>query len=221
MLGLLLLSCGGREQPAEETTTVVIEQTRQTGEDTIAAHLPSSRDTATAAPPAQAPAPERQASTPEQRPGQPAKRPAPSPETKPVHTTPSPEEAEPTSPPEAPVFREGAYRLARVAGESLPLVLDMSPECDTKLVRGDLALRNGEFHFQSYVVQECGGQAGPQEQQEARGTYRLQGDRIFLSGTSDEVIGQAEGVVEGTLIRLQRISNDEEAQEVDWLFQLQ
>lgn len=223
-LGLLLLSCGGREQPADEATTVIIEKNDTDTAGPITSLPAEGGDTSTLNTPVQEPDPDQQAPPPAREPSrQQTRPPQPKQDTRPAPSppAPTPSETEPPAQPEIPPFREGAYRLSRVAGESLPLVLDMTPECDTKLIRGDLVLRNGQFRFQSYVVQECAGEAGPQEQQEAQGSYRLEGNRIFLTGATDDVMGNAEGVVEGTLIRLQRISNDEEEQEVDWLFQLQ
>ena len=118
-------------------------------------------------------------------------------------------------------LKEGTYQLAQVQGERLPLVLDMTTECETKLQSATLSIRNGRFQFQSLSAEDCEGQSRRQEKHEASGSYRLEGNRLFLNVTTGEVLGDAIGVVEGNKIQLQQISNDEEQQEVDWVFKLQ
>ncbi|AHM61196.1 hypothetical protein D770_14710 [Flammeovirgaceae bacterium 311] len=118
------------------------------------------------------------------------------------------------------VLREGSYRLVSVQEEALPLVLDMTTDCDSKLMRAELQLQNGSFRFRGLLAEECSGQIRKQEEHTAGGSYRLEGKRIFLNVQSGEILGDAEGVVEGTTIRLQQISNDDEIQEVDWVFRL-
>ncbi|WP_225000282.1 hypothetical protein [Cesiribacter sp. SM1] len=126
----------------------------------------------------------------------------------------------PAPPSDGGVLQEGSYRLQSVQGEGLPLVLDMTTDCDTKLMSGTLQLQNGRFQFRSTAAEVCGGQTRKQEEHAAAGSYRLDGNRIFLKVESGEVLGDAAGVVEGNAIRLQQISNDEEQQEVDWLFEM-
>lgn len=121
----------------------------------------------------------------------------------------------------AETFKEGQYRLVQVDDENLPFVMDMTTECDTRLLSGELSLRDGQFHFQSYTAAECKGRAVEQERHEAEGNYRLDGKQLYLKIRYGDALGDAQGVVDGNTIRLKQIGTQEEQQNVNWLFRLQ
>jgi hypothetical protein len=220
-LAVLTGSCNGERAAEERADTIVITTP---GQDTAVV------DTLTRQPddgvavetPADEPVPEvvedKQAKQPQAQPQQEKPRQPKTADRTPANSNP------PTGSP-APgttggVLREGNYRLQSVQGEGLPLVLDMTTDCDTKLMNGTLQLQNGRFQFRSVSAEVCGGQTRKQEEHIAGGSYRLEGKRIFLNVESGEILGDAAGVVEESTIRLQQISNGEEQQEVDWVFQL-
>lgn len=173
-----------------------------TDKDSVAAEVPAAE-----APPA-VPA-ESQAPPAQQQP-----RPKPQPRPQPQL-----EKTEDPAPATA-AFREGTYRLVQVQGESPPIVLDMTTECDSRLLSGEMNIKGGQFYFQSVTAEECNGKISNQEKHEASGDYRLEGNQLYLSIRYGDALGDARGVVEGNTIRLQHIGNNEEQQEVDWLFRL-
>ncbi len=136
---------------------------------------------------------------------------------------PAPVQSEKPREPEGDVqFREGMYKLASVQGEALPMVMDMTTECDTRLMNGTLDLKNGQFRFESNTEESCKGEPGKGEKHEATGSYRLEGKQIFLNIRYGDALGDASGIVEaGNRLRLQQIGNGEEQQTVDWVFALQ
>lgn len=151
------------------------------------------------------------------------KSPAPSrqvPAERPQEKATTGQPATPAAPQPATGLQQSVYQLQQVQGENLPLLLDMTTDCDIKLISGTLSLRNGRFLFRSQSAEECQGERRTAETQEAGGSYRLQGNRILLNVETGEILGDATGIVEGNTIRLQQISNEEEVQEVDWVFRL-
>lgn len=123
--------------------------------------------------------------------------------------------------PEVPAtaFQEGTYRLMSVQGDGLPLVMDMTTDCDTRLLHGLLILKDGLFHFESQTEEACKNKLASREKHEAEGSYRLEGTQIYLNIRHGDALGNASGVLEeGSQLRLQQIGNGEERQEVDWVF---
>lgn len=184
--------------PARDTT--LVDTVTAVEEDGVAIDVPVNEPAPISRPPVQ------------------KEEPAKHPQQRPTPTQPK-KAAEPVQ--ETIVLQEGNYRLVNVQGESLPIVLDMTTECETKLLRGDLYLKGGNFTFQSQTAEDCGGRVSNQEKHEAQGSYSLDGKELFLKIRYGDVLGDARGVVEENSIRLQQIGNDEEQQTVDWLFRLQ
>lgn len=168
--------------------------------DSVAAQSP-----VTKGPAATPPAPTKKETAPKPARQQPQPKPQPRPEVP----------KEPTNTSQG--FQEGTYRLEQVQGEPLPIVLDMTTECDSKLLSGILVMNGGRFRFESNTAEECNGKLGNQEKHEASGDYRLEGTQLFLTIRYGDALGDARGIVEGTTIRLQHIGNSEEQQTVDWL----
>lgn len=120
---------------------------------------------------------------------------------------------------QAAAFQEGTYRLMSVQGDGLPLLMDMTTECDTRLLHGLLTFKDGLFHFESQTEEACKNKPASQEKHTAEGSYRLENSQIYLNIRYGDALGDASGVLEaGGQLRLQQIGNGEERQDVDWVF---
>lgn len=192
--------------PSAREDTTVVDTLTSVEEDGVSVESPTIEEPV-ATPPESRPPESRPPASQEQRPPQKAQ--------------PQPERVEEPPVADAGTFQEGTYRLVQVQGESLPMVLYMTTDCDTNLLRGELTLKDGEFNFQSYTAEECSGNPGNEEKHEASGSYQLEGNQLSLNIRYGDALGDARGVVEGNEIRLQHIGNAEEEQEVDWLLRRQ
>lgn len=137
----------------------------------------------------------------------------------PKATTPLPQQEQELP---ATAFQEGTYHLMSVQGDGLPLLMDMTTECDTRLLQGFLTFKDGLFHFESQTEEACKNKPASQEKHTAEGSYRLEGTLIYLDIRYGDALGDASGVLEpDSQLRLQQIGSGEERQEVDWVFSRQ
>lgn len=143
------------------------------------------------------------------------------PQARPLPKPPQAAAPVPQQEPEVPAtpFQEGTYRLTSVQGDGLPLLMDMTTDCDTRLLHGLLTFKDGLFHFESLTEEACKNKSASQEKHTAEGGYRLEDGRLYLDIRYGDALGDASGVLEADgRLRLQQIGNGEERQEIDWVF---
>lgn len=122
--------------------------------------------------------------------------------------------------PPAAASLSGGYRLIRVNGDILPVVLVEGPECDVELVRGDVIIRDDRtFDLQTASQENCDGDVRNEQTHDAVGTVVRDGDRLRFDATDGEAFAVAHGqLVAGGRILIDRLEFEGGEHEVRWEF---